>query len=79
MVGLEETVFSVTEDTSSVELCVIVYQPNAGLSCPIDFEFDVTLSTEDDTAGKSCLHGNEYLLNSTLEHVGTRNSTMEPP
>ena len=38
-----------SEDAVFVELCAIVYQPT-GLACPIDLEFDVTLSTDDSTA-----------------------------
>ena len=32
-----------------VEVCAIVYSPN--ITCPIEFAFDVNLSTNDNTAG----------------------------
>ena len=32
-----------------VELCVVVYEPN--INCPIEFPFNVSLSTADGTAG----------------------------
>ena len=49
--GLERTIFNVQEDVGVVELCAIVYKPS-GIDCPIDFPFDVRLSTRDDTAGE---------------------------
>ena len=51
VVGLERTIFTVQEDVGVVELCAIVYEPS-GIDCPIDFAFDVRLSTWDDTAGE---------------------------
>ena len=51
VVGLERTIFTVQEDVGVVELCAIVYEPS-GIDCPIDFPFDVRLSTWDDTAGE---------------------------
>ena len=47
--GLEHTFFSVMEDVGSLELCVIVSFPE--ITCPIEFPFDVSLSTADGTAG----------------------------
>ena len=52
VVGLEMTAYTVSEDVVVVELCAIVYQPNRGLGCPINFDFDINLSTNDVTAGK---------------------------
>ena len=49
--GLEQTIFTVQEDVGVVELCAIVYEPS-GINCPIDFPFDVRLSTWNDTAGE---------------------------
>ena len=48
IVGLESTLYHVSEDVGVVEVCAIVYSSNA---CPISFPFDVTLSTEDGSAG----------------------------
>ena len=33
-----------------VEVCAIVYRPDGNIPCPIDFAFDVSLSTSDDSA-----------------------------
>ena len=51
VVGLEQTFFRVSEDVGVVELCAVVYTPI--IECPIEFPFDVRLSTRDDTAGMS--------------------------
>ena len=51
MVGLERTLYQVSEDVGVVEVCAIVYSPNGNIPCPIDFAFDVILSTSDDSAG----------------------------
>ena len=47
--GLERTSNTVTEDAGLVEVCAIVYVPI--LPCPIEYDFEVRLSTEDDSAG----------------------------
>ena len=49
--GLEKTFYRVSEDVGLVEVCAIVYEPNGNLACPISFPFDVSLSTEDGSAG----------------------------
>ena len=49
VVGLEQTFFSVSEDVGYVELCAVVTFPD--IVCPIEFPFDVGLSTADGTAG----------------------------
>ena len=49
--GLEKMFHQVSEVEGVVEVCVIVSRPNGNLTCPISFPFDVTLSTEDDSAG----------------------------
>ena len=49
MVGLEQTFFRVMEGVGYVELCAIVSFPE--ITCPIEFPFDVSLSTADGTAG----------------------------
>ena len=45
VVGLEKTFYQVSEDVGVVEVCAIVYSPNANLDCPISFPFNVSLST----------------------------------
>ena len=49
VVGLERTLYHVMEDVGVVEVCAIVYRPS--VDCPINFPFDVHLSTSDNTAG----------------------------
>ena len=44
-VGLEKTFYQVSEDVGVVEVCAIVYNPSP---CPINFAFDVSLSTSSD-------------------------------
>jgi hypothetical protein len=62
MVGLEHTLFKISNDVGMVELCAVVYQP-ANVECPIAFSFDVRLATMDGTA----VNPMDYLqLNSTL-------------
>ena len=50
--GLEKTFYQVSEDVGVVEVCAIVYSPT--IVCPIEFPFDVSLSTRDGSAGKHC-------------------------
>ena len=52
VVGLEKTMYSVSEDVGVVEVCAIVYSPT--IDCPIAFPFNVSLSTSDRTAGMDC-------------------------
>ena len=47
--GLERTFYSVTEGVGVVELCAVVYEPD--ITCPIEYPFNVRLSTDDRTAG----------------------------
>ena len=61
IVGLEETLHLVSEDVGVVEVCAIVYSPM--VDCPIEFPFDVRLTTLDGSAGEiivkhayTCLH-----------------------
>ena len=56
VVGLEQTFFSVSENVGVVELCARVFEPD--IDCPIEFPFNVSLSTSDDTAGKRDDHAN---------------------
>ena len=62
VVGLEKTFFNVSEDVGTVELCAIVYEPNVTFNCPIDFPFNVSLTTSDDTAGKQSVVSNEIVI-----------------
>ena len=47
--GLERTIFTVFEDVGVVELRARVFEPD--IDRPIEFPFDVVLSTADRTAG----------------------------
>ena len=47
--GLERTIFTVSEDVGVVELCARVFEPD--IDCPIEFPFSVILSTADRTEG----------------------------
>ena len=49
VVGLEKTVYVVSETVGMVEVCVVVHQPNTE-PCPISFPFEVVLSTINGTA-----------------------------
>ena len=49
VVGLERTIFTVSEDVGVVELCARVFEPV--IDCPIEFPFGVILSTADRTEG----------------------------
>ena len=50
IVGLEESFYQISEDVGVVKVCTVVN--NASLSCPIDYSFEVELSTKDGSAGK---------------------------
>ena len=47
--GLERTFYQISEGVDVVEVCAIVYSPN--ITCPIEFKFEISLSTSDDSAG----------------------------
>lgn len=47
VVCLEKTFYQVSEDVGAVEVCAIV----DGSSCPVNFAFDISLSTHNDSAG----------------------------
>ena len=49
VVGLERTLYQVSEDVGVVEVCAIVFSPSS--PCPIAFPFNVSLSTDDGSAG----------------------------
>ena len=50
--GLERTFYSVSEGVGVVDLCAVVHEPN--ITCPIEFPFNISLSTANGTAGLSC-------------------------
>lgn len=50
MVGLERTLYTVSENVGVVEVCAVVFSPD--ISCPIGFPFIVNIFTSPDTAGK---------------------------
>jgi hypothetical protein len=45
IVGIEETLYSVSEDVNTVELCAVIYSPVN--SCPIEFPISVVFATAD--------------------------------
>ena len=49
VVGLEKTFYEFSEDVGVVTVCAIVYIPD--IICPIQFAFNVTLSTSAESAG----------------------------
>ena len=49
VVGLERTLYMVSETAGAVEVCAVVREPIME-DCPISFPFEVMLSTSDDTA-----------------------------
>ena len=58
--GLENTIYSVSENVGVVEVCAIVYSPT--IDCPIEVPFDVSLSTSDNTAGIMLVFMQLYLV-----------------
>ena len=58
VVGLERTIFTVSEDVGVVELCARVFEPD--IECPIEFPFNIILSSTDRTAGTYLSHINSY-------------------
>ena len=49
VVGLERTLYVVSETEGVVEVCAVVRAPT--IACPIEFSFNATLSTSDKSAG----------------------------
>ena len=49
--GLERTFYQVSEDVEELELCVSVFSPD--VQCPIEFAFNISITTNDNTAGAS--------------------------
>ena len=60
VVGLEKTFYQVSEDVGVVEVCAIVYSPT--IVCPINFPFNVSLSTRNDSAGIHCDECVHYIM-----------------
>ena len=50
LVGLDRTLYNVSEQMGMVEVCAIIYSPV--IDCPIAFPFDVRLSSTNGSAGK---------------------------
>ena len=50
MVGLERTLYKVSELLGVVEACSVVHKPTVA-ACPIQFPFSVIFSTADNNAG----------------------------
>ena len=50
IVGLEESFYQVSEDVGVVTVCTVVN--STGISCPIEYSFEVELSTKNGSAGK---------------------------
>ena len=53
VVGLERTFYNVSESVGTVEVCAVVLSPDESIECPVDFPFNVSLSTNRDTAGST--------------------------
>ena len=45
VVGLESTFHQVSEEVGVMEVCAVVYSPNDIIPCPINFAFNLSLST----------------------------------
>ena len=51
VVGLERTFYNVSESVGTVEVCAVVLSPDESIECPVDFPFNLSLSTNRGTAG----------------------------
>ena len=49
MVGLERTLYQISEDVGVVEVCAVAYSQN--ITCPIEYAFNINLLTTDGSAG----------------------------
>ena len=66
VVGLERTIYQVSEDVGVVEVCAVVYHPSG--DCPITFPFNIALSSKEvsavNRAGNVCIfEGTQYCYN----------------
>jgi hypothetical protein len=76
VVGLESTSYQVSEDVPVVEVCITVYRPlvycsHPYIPCPINFFFDVTISssTSNDCSSADGNAGYGSAVNSLDEHL----------
>ena len=69
IVGLEQTYFNVIESVGEVELCAQVIHPP--INCPVQFPFDIGLSTSDRTAGTAIIASQhkQFYVNHCLSKV----------
>lgn len=56
-VGLENTFYQVSEGMGMLQVCAIVYNPS--VPCPVNFAFDVSLSTNSDCSSTEGSAGDE--------------------
>ena len=48
-VGFEETSYQTSEQTGTVKICAVVFEPK--INCPIEFDFNIACETSDISAG----------------------------
>ena len=60
-----------------VEVCAIVYRPDGNILCPIDFAFDVSLSTSDDSAGELMYLKTPHTFHTTVYTIFNTVSPMD--
>ena len=53
VVGLERTFYNVSESVGTVEVCAVVLSPDESIEYPVDFPFNLSLSTNRGTAGST--------------------------
>ena len=51
-VGLERTLYQVSEDVGAVNVCAIINFYSSNVDCPVPFSFDINLLTGDGSAGE---------------------------
>ena len=51
-VGLERTLYQVSEDVGAVNVCAVIKFYSSNVDCPVPFPFDIKLSTGDGSAGE---------------------------
>ena len=56
VVGLQQVMYSSSEDTNIIEVCVAVTSPDQSFGCPICGSFGVVIETADSTASESLMH-----------------------
>ena len=62
---MEKTAYEISEGVPVIEICVIVHSPVS--KCPVEFPFDIRLTTNDNTASmfygllmQICMHNCVY-------------------